>query len=299
MFTRILTPLVARQLREQFTREAELLCDELLGRGTFDAVSDLAEAFPLKVFPDAIGMRRDGRENLLPWSEAVFNSWGPDNELLRKSIKVGQDVYPWIIESCAREALAPNGIGMRIYEAADRGEIDVEDAPFLVRPFLTAGLDTTIAGIGAAVLALATHPDQWALLSENPSLARLAFEEAIRWESPIQAFFRTTSRAIVVGDTKLPPNAKVLMFMGAANRDPSHWEDPSRYDIRRKTVGHLGFGAGIHACVGQMIARLEGEVILAALAERIKSIELIGEPIYKPNNTMRGLAKLPVRVIAR
>jgi 4-methoxybenzoate monooxygenase (O-demethylating) len=297
VFTRILTPKLTQQLREQFTAQAEELADELAARGTFDAISDLAMAFPLKVFPDAIGIRQEGRHNLLRWSDAAFNSFGPDNQLARDSIKISQEVYPWIIESCSRELLSSHGIGMKIYEAADRGEIDEEDAPSLVRPFLTAGLDTTISGLGAAMLGLVTHPEQWAHLRDTPTLARHAFEEAIRWESPISAFFRTTSRPVTVDGVTLPADAKVLLFIGAANRDPSHWEDPARYNIHRKVIGHVGFGVGIHTCIGQMIARLEGEVILAALAKRIKSIELVGQPKYKPNNTMRSLATLPVRVV--
>jgi cytochrome P450 len=299
VFTRILTPGVARELRDRFTEQAEKLADELVQRTTFDAVTDLAVAFPLQVFPDAIGMRQSGRENLMPWSDAVFNSWGPDNELRRESIKVVPKVYPWIIESCNREELSVGGIGMKIYEAADRGEISPEDAPLLVRPFLTAGLDTTVAGISAAILALATHPDQWSLLRDTPALAKLAFEEAIRWESPIQSFFRTTSCSVAVGDVTLPAGAKVLMFMGAANRDPAQWENPERFDINRRAIGHVGFGAGIHACVGQMIARLEGEVMLAALAKRVQTIELAGEPKHKPNNTMRSLETLPIRVVPK
>ncbi|XSC47473.1 cytochrome P450 [Bradyrhizobium sp. RDT10] len=297
VFTRILNPGLARNLREEFTRKADDLAEELVERGTFDAAKDLAAAFPQKVFPDAIGLRPDGRENLWTWSDAVFNSWGPDNELQRESARRGLEAREWIRESCSRDMLSPDGMGMKIYEAADRGDVEPDDAPFLVRPFLTAGLDTTMAGLGAAMLGLVTHPDQWALLHESPGLARQAFEEAVRWESPVQAFFRTTSRPITIGEVTLPADAKVLMLMGAANRDPAHWTHPERYDIMRKTTGHLGFGLGIHACVGQMIARLEGEVLLNALAKRIASIEMIGTPKFKPNNTTRALASMPVRVV--
>jgi 4-methoxybenzoate monooxygenase (O-demethylating) len=296
VLTRVVTPQATRKMRDDFTKAADVLVDELLAKGTFDAIPDLAQAYPLKVFPDAIGMRSDGRENLLPWSDAVFNSWGPDNELSSKAMKVGREAYPWIMSACERDALAPGRLGVKIYEAVDRGEIDKDDAPLLVRPFLTAGLDTTIAGLGAAILALATHPDQWRLLRENPRFARGAFEEAIRWESPIQVFARTTSRPVTVGEVELPANAKVLMFFGAANRDPLQWDAPEKYQITRRTLGHVAFGIGIHNCVGQMIARLEGEIILAALAKRITKIELAGEPRYKPNNTMRGLSTLPITV---
>ena len=89
---------------------------------------------------------------------------------------------------------------------------------------------------------------------------------------------------------------KVLMFLGAANRDPRRWDHPDRYDITRRTSGHVGFGSGIHMCVGQLVARLEGEVMLAALARKVASIEINGEPKRRYNNTLRGLDSLPVTI---
>ena len=90
----------------------------------------------------------------------------------------------------------------------------------------------------------------------------------------------------------------MLLFLAAANRDPRKWQDPERFDIRRRAAGHVGFGTGIHMCVGQMVARLEAELVLTAFARKAESIELAGEPQWKLNNTLRGLATLPVRVKA-
>jgi cytochrome P450 len=86
------------------------------------------------------------------------------------------------------------------------------------------------------------------------------------------------------------------MFLGAANRDPRRWEDPDRYDIARRTSGHVGFGNGVHMCVGQLLARLEGECVLTALAHRASAVEIAGPPVRRYNNTLRGLASLPVAV---
>ena len=88
------------------------------------------------------------------------------------------------------------------------------------------------------------------------------------------------------------------MFLAAANRDPRRWERPEVYDIARRTSGHVGFGAGIHMCVGQLLARLEGEVLLAALARRVRAIEIAGTPVRRYNNTLRGLASLPLTLHA-
>ncbi|WPM83823.1 cytochrome P450 (plasmid) [Bradyrhizobium sp. 62B] len=177
---------IAKKLRE--TREAERKIGELVERGTFDAMTDLAMAYPLKVFPDAIGVSEEGRENLLAWSTFVFNNFGPDNHILARSRAQGLAAQKWIMDRCARSELRPNGIGTMIYEAADAGEITEQEATHLVRPFLTAGVDTTINGLGNTLLALASHPVQFAKLHERPALARNAFEEGLRYDSPAQTF---------------------------------------------------------------------------------------------------------------
>jgi cytochrome P450 len=101
---------------------------------------------------------------------------------------------------------------------------------------------------------------------------------------------------VEIGGVRIGEGEKVLMMLAAANRDPRRWERPDAYDIHRRAAGHVGFGAGIHMCVGQLLARLEGEVMLAAMARRFAAIRVAGEPVPKPNNTLRGLASLPVEV---
>jgi len=145
---------------------------------------------------------------------------------------------------------------------------------------------------------LARFPDEFVKLRSDASLARAAFEEAIRLESPVQTFFRTTMRDVEIGGEPVGEGCKVLMFLGAANRDPRRWERPDEYDITRRNAGHVGFGTGIHGCVGAVLARLEGEVVLSALARKVASIEICGEPRRRYNNTLRSLASLPVRIRA-
>ena len=146
---------------------------------------------------------------------------------------------------------------------------------------------------------MARHPAQWHKMRADPArLARAAFEEAVRFESPVQTFFRTTTCATEVGGVRIDADRKILLFLGAANRDPRQWENPDDYDIERKVLGHVGFGAGIHVCVGQLLARLEGEVVLQALARHAGHIELAGAPERRYNNTLRGLKHLPLRVTA-
>jgi cytochrome P450 len=294
VLSRVLSPAVMKQIRDGFAAAAEAKVDELLAKGSFDAVADLAEAYPLSVFPDAVGLKQEGREHLLPYAGVVFNAFGPPNQLRQTAIERSQPHQAYVQEQCQRDNLAPGGFGACIHARVDAGDITAAEAPMLVRSLLSAGIDTTVNGIGAAIYCLARFPEEFARLRSDPSLARNAFEEAIRFESPVQTFFRTTTKDVEIGGCKVGVGEKILMFLGAANRDPRRWADPDRYDITRKTSGHVGFGSGIHMCVGQLVARLEGEVMLAALARKVAAIEITGPVKRRYNNTLRGLESLPI-----
>jgi len=294
---RVLSPAAMRGLRAGFARAADALIDELLARGEFDAIPDLAEAYPLSVFPDAMGMPRENRRYLLPYGNMVFNSFGPRNAFFDEAVRDAAPVIAWVQAQSQRDALAPAGFGAAIHAAADSGELTAEEAPLVVRSVLTAGVDTTVSGLGAAIYCLARFPDQFARLRAEPGLARAAFEEAVRYESPVQTFFRTTTRPTEIAGVPIGESEKVLMFLGAANRDPRRWERPEEYDIARSNAGHVGFGTGIHGCVGQVLARLEGEMVLGALARKVAAVEMTGPARRRYNNTLRGLASLPVRLV--
>jgi hypothetical protein len=298
VLTRLLWPNAIKALRETFEREADRLIEKLVARREFDGIADLAEAYPLKVFPDAVGIPEEGRENLLRYGSMVFNSFGPHNDLLREAMTHAGPVRDWIMSKCSRAALAPRGLGMQIFDAVDGGELSEDEAGMLVRSFLSAGIDTTVYGLGNALYCLARYPDQWQTLRREPNVIRNAFEEVLRFEAPVQTFFRTTTRAIEVGGVQLGEGEKVLLFLAAANRDPRRWERPDVFDISRRAAGHMTFGTGVHGCVGQSVARLETEAILAALAKRVESFELIAEPRRRLNNTLRGFDTLPLRITA-
>jgi 4-methoxybenzoate monooxygenase (O-demethylating) len=166
----------------------------------------------------------------------------------------------------------------------------------IVRSLLSAGVDTTVHGISAVLYGFATHPAEWQRLREQPSLARVAFDEAVRWESPVQTFFRTTTSDVRLGGVVIPDGAKILMFLAAANRDPRRWVEPDRFDLSRDPSAHVGFGMGIHQCVGQHVARLEAEAVLTALARRVESIEIAGPTKRHHNNTLRAWESIPMRV---
>jgi cytochrome P450 len=298
VLNRALSATVMRSLRARFAEAAEELARSLARKGRFDAIADCAEVYPMMVMPDAVGLSKEGREHLLPYAATVFNMFGPDNALRRAAVAQMAPHVEWISAQCKREALSGDGIGAMIHAGADTGEVTRQEAELLVRSLLSAGFDTTVHGLGAAMRSLTENPDQFAALRADPSKARAAFEEAVRLETPVQTFFRTTTRDVELGGAAIPEGEKVLMLLGAANRDPRKWPDPDRYDIDRLTAGHVAFGAGVHMCVGQLLARLEGEALLAALARALARIEPDGEPTPLLNNTLRGWTRMPVRVTA-
>jgi cytochrome P450 len=292
---RILSPASISKLRPTFEREAEKLVDKVLAQGTFDAATDFCEAYPLKVFADAVGVPAEGRENLLPYGDMVFNGFGPINERFNTRMASSGQAVQWIAEVCRRESLSKEGLGADLYAAADAGELTHEEAGMLVRTLLSAGLDTTVFTLCNALLCFAQHPDQWEILRDNPSMARQAIEEVLRYEPTFHSFYRTTTKPVEIAGVPMPENQKVVVFIASANRDPRRWENPDHFDIRRRASGNLAFGTGIHGCAGQMMARLEGDILLSALARKMSRIELAGTPIPHFNNTVRGYTSIPVK----
>ena len=292
-----LAPERLQQLRPIFEAQADAILDEALDRGTLDAIPDLVQRFPLTVFPDAVGMKPEDRSNMLVYGAMVFGGFGPVVPWYENLMKQAEEVSAWIMERCKRENLAPDGIGAAIYAQADTGVIDDGEATLLVRSLLSAGVDTTIDSIGLCLRCLADHPDQWELLKSDPGMARAAFEEATRYDSSSQSLFRTTLEDFEFDAVPLQKHQKVLVLIGAAGRDPVKWTDPDKFDItRRVTASQIGYGAGIHSCVAQMMARLEAEVFFGVLARKVERIELTGTPQLRLQPGLRGLSSLPVRL---
>lgn len=288
-----------RALSASWERTAAALVDDVLSRGPeLDAATDLAEAFPQRVFPDALGLPDEGREHLIPYGTAVFNAFGPHNRLFEHAMIGQQERTAWVSRHSERDGLVPGGFGMAIHEAADRGDITHEQAPLIVRSLLTAGVDTTVNALSALIHALATTPGAWDRLRAEPGLVRRAFDEAVRLYSPVQTFFRTATRDVPIDGAVVPAGEKILMLLGSANTDPERWDDPYRFDLDRDPSGHVGFGRGIHQCVGQHVARAEAAALIGALIPRVAAIELTGTAHRRLNNTLVAFDHLPVRFTA-
>lgn len=297
VMNKVLSMPAVNRMRETFAQEADRMIDRLVARGEFDAVKDLAEPFVLKVFPDAVGLPEQGRENLLPWGDMAFNSFGPNNERFQRSAENAKRVIDYVMSTSTRAALVNDGFGRELYAMVDKGRLEEDEAGVLVRSMMTAGLDTTVTGLSASVYAFASHPDQWDKVRADPKLVRPAFEEVVRWAGPVQTFFRTVAEDTEFAGVRLPKDRKILLIMAAANRDPDVYENPETLDVTRDARGQVGFGHGIHKCVGQMVAKLEAEVMYQAMAKRIARFEFTGDVAYHLNNTVRSFSSIPVRVV--
>jgi cytochrome P450 len=286
-------------MKPGFERVANRLVDAALDAGEIEAVNDLVLPFPLTVFPDAVGMPPLDRHIMLKYGGMVFGAFGPLTDWYHELMRDAEEVSAWIDAHCERSVLGPDGIGAAIYAAADAGDITHAEAKLLVRSLLSAGVDTTIDSIGLALRCLVDFPDQLELLKADPALARGVFEEATRYDSSSQSLFRTTTREVEFEGQTIDKHEKVLILIGSAGRDPAKWEDPDRFDIRRKIVGQIGYGWGIHGCVAQMMARLEGEVFFRTIGEKVGSLEHTGDPAMRLVPGLRGLSRLPIALTRR
>lgn len=294
----IAAPLLPRALEEigpEIRAEARRLVEDLVSRGRFDAVTDLAQHLPLTIVSKLVGLEEYGRGSMLRWASATFNVLGAMNDRACAAMADVQEMRHYLGGSAIRERLRPGSWGDRIFAAADRGEIEPERCPVLMRDYLGPSLDTTIFATANLILLFGKHPDQWELVRQDPALIPGAINEALRLESPIRGFTRHLTDHATIGDISVPKASRVLLLYASANRDERKWQDPERFDVRRRASDHLGFGNGTHMCAGLHLARLEMTALLEVLVEKVRHFD-IGEPVLALNNVLRGLASLPVRV---
>ena len=297
LFTQRLSPKALRPLASTIDDRAQDLTGRLLARGNFDAVTDLAHDLPVNVIMDLIGWPADGRDRLLDIAAGWFDSAGPDSERTRAGARRGDELIDYVTQVVTAESLTPGGFGDTVFQAHKAGQIPVEGAVGLLAGYVVAAFDTTINTITSGVWLFARNPQQWDVLRADPSLASSAVTEIVRLESPIQCFSRVATRDVDLGEgVVIPAGARALLSYGAANRDERHFPRPDEFDVRRGALDHLAFSYGVHACIGQGLARLEAEAVFRALAQRVTGMELAGEPVRALNNITRGFARVPVRV---
>ena len=184
--TGVLSAAAVRRLTATFEAAADELVARLAHGEPFDALADLAIAYPLQVFSDAVGLPAQGRSNLLAYGRMVFNTFGPRNTLFEQAVADAGPVREWIMDHCRPENLSRDGMGAEIHARAAAEGFSEQEGGMLVRSFLSAGIDTTVHGLGNALLCFAEHPEQYALLRADPERARAAYEEVLRFEAPVQ-----------------------------------------------------------------------------------------------------------------
>jgi len=289
---------VLANLRPSFERDAAALVEELLSRQgrTIDAVKDITQRFVYKALPDAIGLRVEGREHMYRFSHMVWATMGPENELFREAMVDLEPVLAWLEQCCNRENLADGGIGMTLYRLADSGAITQAEAKLLLQIVLSAGADTTILTMANAMRAFSLFPEQYQKVRSELSLVRTAFDESLRWDSPSRMAGRIATRDVEIGGITVPSGQRVGLMFAAANRDPRAWPDPEQYDVTRDLRKQVGWGYGVHACVGRVLAQLEAHSLLTEIARRVKRIEPAGEPEPWMTTIGHGPATLPIRL---
>ncbi len=290
--TENLSPRALRGLKDGIEAKADALVAALVAQGSFEAIDDLARAFPLEVVADLIGFTGEARANMLRWGQAAMEVIGPMNQRTAENFPIAGELYGWCSHVAAAD-LAPGSAGRGIFDAEARGDIPPGTAGHIIHQYLGAGIDTTVAAIGNIVALLAHHPGQLGLIRQDHTLVSAAFNEVLRFWAPVHAWGRRVTRDVELDGILVPEGSQVAILFGAGNRDPRHYQDPDTFLVQRNPVDHLSFGYGPHGCAGQGLARLEAHAIIGALARRVAVLE-VGEEKRSPSNITRSIDGLPV-----
>jgi cytochrome P450 len=289
-------PAALKKLSEKIETEADALVERLVGLGQFDAVQDLAWHLPLTVVTDLVGVPRSYGERLIEFAEIMFDWAGPPGcPITDAAVKRVPGTQELIGHLTDRRNLRPGSMGMAIFEAADRGDIEDWRAPLLMMDYLGPSLDTTIAGTGNAIWLFANNQRQWDLLRDDPTRVGAAVDEVLRLESPIQYFSRVANSDQTIDGTDIAAGDRLLVMYGSANRDSAKWPSADSMDINRSGLGgQVAFGAGVHSCAGRNLAKAEITALLRALLKRVKAFR-ITDAQRRQAYIMRSFARLEVK----
>ena len=293
-----LTPRALRDERPRVEGIAAAIVDRVLARGgVIDGVTELAHAMPSAVVPDFLGFPDDCRPHLLTWARGAIEAGGPLTARTAAAVPIAEHLGRYAESLVTGRRALPGSLGAGLVEAADRGEVAHERCTALMLDYFGPSMETTLTAIGNAVALFATHPDQWQLLRDDPSLMTKAFNEVVRLETPLRAFTRVAARDTSIHGTVVAKGTRVAVFFASANRDERKWTDPDRFDVTRDNADHLGLGYGEHGCAGQGLARLEFAALFTRLAQRVQRIEPAGGFVRTASSLLRSYATLPIRLI--
>ncbi len=301
LVNRAFTPRLIAALEPRIREITSQLIAQVTG-SEFDLITDLATPLPVIVIAEMLGVEPDRRGDFKRWSDDIvyavnMASGGiaeEDRSRIRQSIAEFRAHFQNTIEARRREP-REDLISALVRAEEEQQALTSDEILGLTTLLLIAGNETTTNLIGNAILALLDHPTELAKVRADPALVPNLVEETLRYDTPVQNIFRQTTRDVELAGTTIPAGAPLLLLYGSANRDERKFPDPDRFDVTRDTQGHLGFGYGIHYCLGAPLARLEGRVVLEALLFHLPPWSQTEDCIQRVDSFLvRGVKTLPL-----
>ena len=299
LVTKAFTPRMVEQLRPRIQAIADELLDAVEGRGAMDLSAEYAFPLPITVIAEMLGVPIADQDRFRTWSDAIVTPAIAPEELERFFEQMGEFVAYLQALFAERRAEPADDLISGLLRARDEGDELSEDELFgTVVLLIVAGHETTAGLIGNAVLNLLAHPDQLALVREDPGLLPGAIEELLRFEGPVERTLNRWATTDVEHDGQTIRRGElVILVLNAADRDPERFPEPDRLDVTRTDLRHLAFGRGSHYCLGAPLARLEAEIALETLFRRLPALRLAVRPDeleWRETPMFRRVVSLPV-----
>lgn len=294
-------PTAINELRARVSSVANWLIDTIAQRQGGDLVKDLAFPLPTMVIGDLIGVPAEERAFLVCWTQRIADLFGTPQaniDLARNAQSAMLDANTMLRDLIAARKTNPtDDLLSRMLQPDETGvSIDEEELNNQCVLLMLAGHETTRNLVGTAVLTLLRKPEILQRLRNEPTLLRSATEEALRFESPVRIISRVFVEDGDFAGVRVNKGQRVLTMLGAANRDPRQFDHPEVFDIERKNNSHIAFGAGVHACIGSHLARLEAQVAIGSVVSRFPKLELTAEPEWMSHFMFHGLQSMPIAV---
>jgi cytochrome P450 len=302
LVSKAFTPKALESLRPHIQGIVDGLLAKVEGRGEMDLIEEFAYPLPVRVICEMLGVPVADHERFKQWGLDIARGLDaimlpPDSEVAQRSMAGRRALAAYFRELIAERRAAPREDMLSALIAAEEAgdKLNEDELMATCLLLLVAGHETTVNLIGNGSLALLRHPAELRKLRDNPGLIASAVEELLRFDGPVQRTARIPSEDITIGDHTIPKGEMVMPFLGAADRDPAQFPDPDRLDITRGDNRHIAFGMGIHFCLGAPLARMEGQIAINTMLQRLPKLALaIDKPEYRQSLTLRGLQALPV-----
>ena len=302
LVSKAFTPKALESLRPHIQGIVDGLLAKVEGRGEMDLIEEFAYPLPVRVICEMLGVPVADHERFKQWGLDIARGLDafmlpPDSEVAQRSMAGRRALAAYFRELLAERRAAPREDMLSALIAAEEAgdKLNEDELMATCLLLLVAGHETTVNLIGNGSLALLRHPAELRKLRDNPGLITSAVEELLRFDGPVQRTARIPSEDITIGDHTIPKGEMVMPFLGAADRDPAQFPDPDRLDITRGDNRHIAFGMGIHFCLGAPLARMEGQIAINTMLQRLPKLALaIDKPEYRQSLTLRGLQALPV-----